>query len=201
MARAGNTIENPYAGERVLFTKTASDTGGRMLHYTISIQSRGGGRVEHAHPLQSKRVKVLAGEARLSIDGMIYAVRAGDCVEIPAGTRHAIRNEGREEVRMAVELEPALRTELVLETIYGLARDGRSNRNGMPGILQMAVLTEEFHDEIGGLPGWFMKLRRVLAPVAEILGYRPWYLKYSHPITTYPGAFPPASPLTDMAGW
>jgi hypothetical protein len=40
--------------------------------------------------------------------------------------------EGGEEVRVRVEFRPALRTEVVLETLAGLAREGRTTRAGLP---------------------------------------------------------------------
>ena len=200
MARAGDIIDNPRSRERVLFLKTASETDGELLRYECSIGPKGGARAEHARPMQVETIEVISGEARLSIDGRHYAVRAGDAVEIPAGVRRAFWNEGSEELNTVVELRPALKTEMVLETAFGLARDGRSTRGGLPRLMQLAVLVRDYGQEIGGLPRWLDRLCALLAPVAEILGHRSWYPEYSHP-ATHPGRRRPAAPMARPAGW
>jgi hypothetical protein len=66
-------------------------------------------------------------------------------VVVPAGTPHAWGNPGEEEVHLIVELRPALRT----ETFGGLAKEGKvSPKNGLPNLLQMAIILREYEDEI-----------------------------------------------------
>jgi hypothetical protein len=43
------------------------------------------------------------------------------------------------------ELRPALNTEILFETLYGLATDGNTDRNGLPKPLQMAVILNGLH--------------------------------------------------------
>jgi hypothetical protein len=52
-------------------------------------------------------------------------------VSAPSGSVHTVWNAGgEEEVHAPVEFRPALRTETVLETMTGLARDGKTNKVG-----------------------------------------------------------------------
>jgi hypothetical protein len=89
---------------------------------------------------------------------------------------------------------------MVLETTFGLARDGRSTRTGLPRLMQLTLLARDYHQEIGGLPRWMERLVPLLAPIAEILGHRSWYPEYSHP-ATHPGRIRATAPLARPAGW
>ena len=42
---------------------------------------------------------------------------------------------------------PALETEAFFEVLWGLARDGKTNRHGVPGPLRMAVIARRYADE------------------------------------------------------
>jgi len=57
-AIAGDTIESPPSGARILFLKTARDTNGELLQ--LDDVMKGGGRVpiEHVHPHMKGRITV-----------------------------------------------------------------------------------------------------------------------------------------------
>jgi hypothetical protein len=57
----------------------------------------------------------------------------------PPGTPHRFWNDTDEEARVLVELRPALNSEIFFETLYGLPRDGKTDENGVPNLLQQAV--------------------------------------------------------------
>jgi hypothetical protein len=88
-----------------------------------------------------------------------------------------------------VWVEPASRMESFLETIYGLAHDGRTNAKGMPNPLQLAVFSQAYFD-VNHVARPPLAVQRVLfgilAPIGRLLGYRP-----DHPYP-YPEA-PPAA--------
>ncbi len=68
---------------------------------------------------------------------------------VPAGAVHTCWNEGDEVLDCVVEFRPALDTESVLETIFGLARDGKVSKRGAPSPLQIIALLDEYEDELG----------------------------------------------------
>jgi hypothetical protein len=82
---------------------------------------------------------------------------------------------------MRVEFRPALRTEVVFETLMGLAAEGKVRRNGMPRALQASVFIQEYGEELYfPIPGPIkIVLAKVVAPVARRFGYAPSYEKYS----------------------
>ena len=149
MAKAGDTIESPLSGARIVFLKTARDTNGELLQ--LDDVMKGGGRVpiEHVHPYMEERFEILSGTARLSMRGQERDVGAGQTVVVPAGTPHVWGNPNEDEVHLILELRPALRMEEWFETFFGLQKDGKVNpKSGLPNALQWAVISREYEDEI-----------------------------------------------------
>ena len=90
-----------------------------------------------------------------------------------------------------------MNTETFFETLYGLARDGETDKNGIPNLLQQAVtLTGINKGEIylASPPVPVQKaLMAALAPVGRLLGYKDHYPKYSATETpSGEGAGPPS---------
>jgi hypothetical protein len=72
----------------------------------------------------------------------------------------------------------AERFEQMLVTIFGLAHDGKVNKKGMPGPLQLAVIADEFDDVIRFTkppPAVQRVVFGVLAPLGRALGRRAFY--------------------------
>jgi uncharacterized protein YbjT (DUF2867 family) len=73
---------------------------------------------------------------------------------------------------------PAMKTEEFFETIWSLARDGKTNEMGVPNLLQVAVIAREYAGEVRlASPPLLVQraLFAVLAPVGRLLGYRARY--------------------------
>jgi quercetin dioxygenase-like cupin family protein len=183
MAKAGDTIESPVSGARIVFLKTARDTNGELLQIDDVMQ--GGGRVaiEHIHPYMEERFEILSGTTRLSMRGQERDVGAGETVVVPAGTPHVWGNPNEEEVHLILEFRPALRMEEWFETFFGLQKDGKVNpQSGLPNPLQWAVISREYEDEIylASTPLWVQRIRfGLLAPIGKLVGYKARYPAYS----------------------
>ena len=61
---------------------------------------------------------------------------------VPAGTPHKFWNAGDDEAHFVCEVRPALQFEQLLETMFALAADGKTNRKGMPNPLRLAVIAQ-----------------------------------------------------------
>ncbi len=185
MATAGDTLEHPITGERIVFLKTARDTGGELLQVDFFMKPGGFVAAEHVHSRQEERFEVLSGSVRFRMNGQDRNVSAGETVVVPAGTPHVWWNPGEEEGHVVVELRPALRTENFFETFFGLAQDGKvSPRSGLPNPLQMALIAREYEDEIYlARPPLFVQrvLFGLLATIGKLLGYKARYPEYSGP--------------------
>ena len=106
-------------------------------------------------------------------------VGPGGVATVKPGTPHRFENAGKGEARFLCEVRPALAFESLIETMFTLAAEGRTNRKGMPGLLQLAVIAEAHFDTVR-LPFPPALLQRIgLAlgsPVGRALGYRPVYV-------------------------
>ena len=89
----------------------------------------GGGVTPHVHPAMEEHFTVLDGEIEFLV-GRKW-VQTGDVI-VPAGTRHAYRNRGRQTAHMVTEVTPALELEAFLTEIAGLAQRRRFTRHGLP---------------------------------------------------------------------
>jgi len=182
VARAGDVLEHPVTGERIVWRHVADDTGGKLLQGDLFAQPGGLVAAEHIHPNQEERFEVLAGTIRLRVDGKERVLRPGDVGIVPPGHPHAWWNDGVDEVHVLGDFRPALRTEAFFETFFGLAKEGKTNRKGLPKPLQMAVLMREYEDELR-LARPSAGLQKVLfgplAVAGRLLGYRGSYPRYS----------------------
>ncbi len=143
MARAGEQLYDPVQGDSIEFRETARDTGGALLS---GVWTAVGAPPMHVHPLQEERFEVLSGTLGLQIGEEHRNLGEGEEATVPPGTPHRFYNEDdQQKARFLFELRPALNTEILFETLYGLATDGNTDRNGLPKPLQMAVTLNGLH--------------------------------------------------------
>jgi quercetin dioxygenase-like cupin family protein len=175
MAQSGQSIANPVTGELVVFRTTSAESDGALLAMDYYAPAGYVIAPTHVHPRQEERSEVLTGSLRGHIGGRKRSVAPGEAAVVPPGVRHAWRNVAHEELHMLVEFRPALRTERLLEALFGLAQAGRTNRRGMPAPLQMAVLMHD-HLEETCAPAIPIGIQRAiigsLAAVGRRRGYR-----------------------------
>src|SRR5919109_87686 len=139
MASAGQVLENSVTGERIVWRRTAKETGGQALEYEMTFRPRGFVAQQHIHPQQSERHEVLSGSLGLAFESGEQILNAGDVVEVPAGAPHRLFAVGHGEAHAAFRVRPALRSEVLIETYAGLAREGKVNTRGYPHPLQLAA--------------------------------------------------------------
>ena len=188
MAKAGDVIENPDTRERITFLKTTRETNGQLLRYEDVLPPRFT-IPEHVHPRQEERHEVLSGTLRGRVGGQERDYAAGERVIGPAGVPHAWRNPSEdEELHIVSELRPPLRFETLFETSFGLSRDGKTTKQGIPkNPLQLAVLVDEtrgmfyFSRVPVAVQEAFLALLAVVASVGRLLGYKARYPEYSGP--------------------
>ena len=182
MAHQGDVIENPITGERIIFGKTAEDTNGELLQFELFMKPHGVAMLEHVHPRQEERVEVVSGTVRFRLGGKEQILSASQAAVLPPGIPHTLWNDGDYEAHVLVEALPALKMETAIETLFGLARDEKTNKRGMPNPLQGALLAREYETFFARPP---IPVQRaflaVLAPIARLLGYRARYPQYSGP--------------------
>lgn len=182
MTIAEKVIENPIQGDRVVFRKTAKDTNGELLEFDLFIEPGATGPPEHVHLESEEQFIVLAGKVEALMDGKKYSFNEGEQFIIPAGTPHSWWNSGQTEAQVRIQFSPASRMEEFLETIYGLAKDGKTNAEGVPGIWQLSVTAPEYFNvtHITKPPLIIQKfIFGILGPIARLRGYKSDY-PYPH---------------------
>jgi quercetin dioxygenase-like cupin family protein len=181
MSKAGDVFENPVTGERAVVRIGTGQTAGELLVADLYIRPGGAVMGEHLHPAIEERFTVLHGRVGFRLSGRPAIAEPGATILAPPGVPHDWWNAGPEEALVRVEVRPAARFEAFIRNAFGLAQDGKVNRQGMPNLLQLAVLAREFDDVVR-----FSRPPRVvqrtlfglLAPIAWLLGYRECYPEY-----------------------
>jgi len=179
MARAGDEMVNEVTGLRTVFRKTAADTGGELLQVDWIGDPGWTAGPKHVHRRQVERFTVISGALGVHVNGSERIYGPGEVAEAPAGSVHTAWNAGDEGVRALVEFEPALNSEKPLETLAGLARDGKVNGAGVPkNPFRLALLIHDYEDELYlASPPLFVQ-RAIFGPLAfvgRLLGYRAEY--------------------------
>jgi Cupin domain len=86
VAHAGEEIRNAAAGLTLRLLQTGADTDGQLLEMEATYEPSSIDPVEHFHPRQDEHFEVLEGTLRAEIDGELRELRAGDVLDVPAGT-------------------------------------------------------------------------------------------------------------------
>jgi mannose-6-phosphate isomerase-like protein (cupin superfamily) len=103
---------------------------------------------EHLHHALHERFSVTEGELTVVRDGRRSVLRTGESADIEPGVWHDWWNEAEGNAVVRVEFTPGERFVHMIETMFGLAREGHVNVKGMPSPLQLALTAREFSDVI-----------------------------------------------------
>jgi len=181
MDRRGQVFENPVTGERVvILTDSRTHPQGVLVSHLFV---RPGGRVsiKHRHPTLTERFHVLAGKVGFLIGEEEHVLGPGESAEVRPETLHDWWQVGDEEAEVLVEVDPGERFVEMVGTFFGLARDGKVDKKGVPHPLQLAVSARAYSDVmvVATPPPWVQRLAfGVMAPLGRALGRRPSYERY-----------------------
>jgi mannose-6-phosphate isomerase-like protein (cupin superfamily) len=178
MIHSGDTLHNPVTGETLHFVTSASDTNGEHVVVEATIEPDGFVAAQHMHPFQTEVFEVLEGTIEFKAGGKKFVAGPGEKVVVEPGTAHKFRNAGDTVARFRCEVRPALQFEQLIETMFALANDGKTNRKGMPNPFRLAVIANAHFDDVRlpFPPAWLQKAGLIAgAPLGRLLGYKPTY--------------------------
>jgi quercetin dioxygenase-like cupin family protein len=182
MAYKNKTIRNPITGQQIRFIQTSKDSNGQVLEMEATYNAMSKEPPSHYHPYQDENFTVISGELRVRLDGEeTHTLQAGDTLQIPRGQVHSVWNASKHKAVVNWQVRPALNTEELLETVMGLATDGKCNRQGMPGLLQIALTSGKYNRETRLVSPPLLIQRvffSVLTPFALMAGYKAVYPQY-----------------------
>ncbi|MFT3825629.1 MAG: cupin domain-containing protein [Chitinophagaceae bacterium] len=181
MAYKGKILKNKHTGQQLTFLQTARSTQGRLLEMEAVFNPHSGEPPMHYHPRQEEHFMIIQGQLTVKIGGETKTLRAGDSLHIPEHTAHAMWNNSDELTIVNWKVSPALDTEYFLETLTGLAADGKTDSRGKPGLFQ-TVLIANHYTRVFRLAKPSRIIQRivftVLTPFAFMMGLRGSYEQY-----------------------
>jgi len=128
----GKTIYNPIVKDRVTFVETAKSSHGKITCIEVELTPSGGNEL-HFHNNFIETFEVLEGVLTMKLDPDIFKLKKGEVKSVPRNQLHYFKNTSTEAVRFLVKIEPGNQNfEAFLAIMYGLARDGLTNRKGIP---------------------------------------------------------------------
>jgi quercetin dioxygenase-like cupin family protein len=177
-------IVNPVQGDAVTFLETSEESGGVRSLGELEV-APGGKVAPHYHRSYSEHFKVTSGHLTVMVDGEDRILGPGEEAIVPAGTLHGWSNTSGETAVAEVELRPGQPGfERSLQVAYGLARDGKVLKNGMPrNPLHLALLLDWGDGRKAGVLAVMGPVFRLLAALARALGIdRRLIARYSRPM-------------------
>jgi quercetin dioxygenase-like cupin family protein len=181
MAYRGKEIQNPVIRQSIRFLQTGKDTAGQLLEMRATFEARSLEPALHYHPFQEEDFTVLEGELMVKMPGETLVLKAGDSLHIAPGINHAMWNGTNKTTVVNWQVRPAMNSEHLFETAAGLANDGKVNKKGMPGILQVALIANKYSKVFRlSKPSFAVQkiLFTVLSPFALLAGLQADYEEY-----------------------
>ncbi|KAL9098525.1 MAG: hypothetical protein Q9163_005832 [Psora crenata] len=164
---------NSVLQDEVTFEKYGAETGGEYTRLKVKV-APGGGTPLHFHSTFSERFTSEEGTVTVAAGKEIYRLSDGAEAFVPSGTVHQFRNDSTDEyVTFKVEVRPPHPGfERSLYILYGMARDGYCNENGVPKSLIHKCLVADMSDihAPGVLKAIFRPLARAIAAYARWSG-------------------------------
>jgi quercetin dioxygenase-like cupin family protein len=181
MPTKGQIITNPANGNSFEYIETAKDTNGECVVMKATIKGKGQNVPNHIHTIQDETFEVISGKLTVWANGKITTLSAGEKITLPKNKPHNHYNNHDEVVTYIQTVTPALDFDYLVETLFGLARDGKS-KNGKLGLMQELVILKYLESKtfLADIPIGIQKvLKDVVAPIGRLMGYRAIYRKYS----------------------
>jgi len=175
MSMVQTELYNPVTGMRLRETSDPQAGSDAELVWEAMYPPHSPEPPPHFHPWQNERMEILSGSLCSRVNGIVHELWPGETLEIPAGTPHSMWNPAAKAATSIWRTTPARHRRELFTRLYDLAQKGRTNDQGVPNLLQVAVLESAYPDEIRlAHPPLFVQrvVFAVLASLGRLLGYR-----------------------------
>ncbi len=158
--------ENPIYGDKAIFLKTSDETNGSFTQIEIELAIKGG-NTKHYHASYTEKFTVTEGNLTLYADGDFKLLRKGESFLVNPGVVHFFRNDSPGKTKFLIEFRPGQPGfEKTLMIGYGLAKDGLTNKKGVPKKFSHLALLITLSDT--QIPGPF----KLISPVFKWMANR-----------------------------
>ena len=185
MIEKGQTLVNPVTGERMTFLETAAENDGERVVIELRADPGGAVAAAHVHPSQWETFSVVSGTLGAKVAGQKGEFGPGQTLGVAPGVAHTWWNAGDDELVFRCEVRPALQFESLIETMFSLAAEGKTNKKGMPNPFRLAVIANAHFDtvQLPVVPAWMQKAALGMgAPVGKAMGYGATYVPEPAPV-------------------
>lgn len=181
MPTKGQILTLPLNGSSYEYIETAADTNGERVVMQGTVYLIGPNVPNHIHPLQEETFEVLSGKLTVLENGRTRVLSAGEKIMFPKNKPHNHYNNHDEPVTYIQTVTPGLDIDYFVESLLGLAADGKT-KNGKFGLVQQLVFLKYLDSKayLADVPVGVQKvLMNIVAPIGRLMGYRAIYKKYS----------------------
>lgn len=171
MAKAGDELNNPITGDKVVFRTVQED----LCEVDFFVRQTSPFTEAHMHAIQHESFEVLAGHGKWQLNGVEYDLHPGDRVEVKPGVGHLNPwRVGEETLHIRQRNWPGLDFDAYFETAFLAAQRGKALPNGNLDKLHQAVILHETRSKsyLTGTPVW---LQRLLFPLLAAMGRQKGY--------------------------
>ena len=164
--KAQEVITNPITGEVIRVLESTPD----LFRFEFVLLPHGTVAGAHQHPYQQQTIEARVGTLHCSVEGTHHVLEPGQAVLIEGGQTHTQWNPADTEVWAIEEFRPAARMHDFFRVLFGMARDGRTNKKGVPTPLLASALFAEFSDSVRVGRPLDRMLLTALRPLARLAG-------------------------------
>jgi len=163
------TIVNPVIKDEATFLRTARESGSKVSELQITLFPGGGNRL-HYHKTYSETFIAVEGNLGLRLGkNESKILKPGDRFIVKPMQHHCFFNPGNDMVKFNILIEPGHEGfENSLRILYGLAKDGLTDKESLPkNLTQTAVLLTMSDMNAPGLLTWMYPFFKWLASGAK----------------------------------
>jgi mannose-6-phosphate isomerase-like protein (cupin superfamily) len=174
-------FDNPVTGEHVVVLTDPREHPEQVLVGHLFVAPGGRVAAPHLHPTLTERFLVMKGHVGFIVGEREVVLGPGDHATVPPETVHDWWQVGPDTAEVLVEVDPGVRFVEMVGSMFGLARDGKVNPEGMPDPLQLAVSGSEYGDVIVFTSPPRIVQRLTIPPLAligRLAGRKPMYEEY-----------------------
>ncbi len=165
------TITHPIDGDTSTFLKTSAETNGKSTLCEMELPPYAKGTPPHYHNSYTETFRVLEGELTVSIGKETLTLKKGDSATVPKKAIHSFTNKSAAPVKATVELLPGHQGfENSIYIMYGLANDGKCDKDGLPKNISHLALSAVMSDT--SLPGFMTLVMPIMKVIAKIAQWR-----------------------------